>query len=118
MHTLQMLTYTFPVWVTALVILFFCFVAISGNIDPDYFLPIHHIPMRLLSGSVILCAFGWLLPRVVFITFPPLKGMFGSFINCWQLGIVCGVVGIVLSLVTWCIYAVVRPKEKRSKSND
>ncbi len=112
MSSVQMFTYTFPWWASALVILFFVYMAIFGNIEPDFYLPIYHIPMRLLPGIVILVLAGFIMPRVVFVMFPPLT-FFGGFVDCIHMGLICGALSLVLSIVTWCIYAVVRPKEKR-----
>lgn len=117
MHSLQVLTVTFPWWVSLLVILFFAYLAIFGNIDPDFYLPIHHIPVRILSGCIPLILVGFIMPRVRFKMFAPLSNWVGVLPSGKEFGIFLAVVGVVLSLITWGIYAVVRPREKRIKSN-
>ncbi|MBQ7567711.1 hypothetical protein IJT17_02790 [bacterium] len=118
MASLQMFTFTFPWWASLLIILFFVYLAIAGNIDPDFYLPIHYIPMRILSGAVLLGIVGFILPRVRFSLkgIPLITDYIGVLPSGKEMALFVAGVGIVLSLITWGIYAVVRPKEMRQGS--
>ena len=119
LHSIQAFTFTFPWWATILFILFFVYLAIAGNIDPDYFLPIYYIPMRLLGGAVLFIVVGYVFPRVRFglAGVPGLSHLLGVLPDGKIIGIFVGILGIVLSLITWSIYAAVRPRDTRLKEH-
>ena len=119
LHSMQAFTYTFPQWATLLFILFFVYLAIAGNIDPDFFLPVYYIPMRLLGGAVIFVVVGYVFPRVRFCLtgVPGLSNLLGVLPDGRIIGVFVGILGLVLSLITWSIYAVVRPRDTRLKEH-
>ncbi|MDO5295298.1 MAG: hypothetical protein Q4F00_01465 [bacterium] len=115
MHDLQMFTYTFPWWATLLFIIFFIYLSIALNINPDYFLPIYYTPARLLGGIVLFLVLGYLMPRVRFGLqgVPLLSNVLGTLPDGKVMGIFLGILCLILSLVSWSIYAVVRPRDTR-----
>ena len=116
MHSLQIMTYTFPWWASLLIMLFIAYLAIFGNIDPDFYYPIHYMPMRILGGCVLFVIIGFIMPRVRFKMFGPISDWIGILPSGKEFGIFLAIAGVVLSVITWGIYAVVRPREQRVKS--
>lgn len=114
MQALQMYTMTVPSWGTALILLFFVYLSIGMNINKYYYLPVHYVPMRLLPGAVAFIILGYLMPRVRFQTFTGLSSLTGALPSGKDIGLLIAVCCTILSVISWGIYAMVRPKEKRS----
>ena len=120
MHSLEMMTLTVPWWGTLLIMLALLYLAVFLNINPDFYLPVYYVPVRLIPGIVILVAMGYFMPRVRFKMFPPFTSInaLGVLPSGKELGIFLGIFSLVLSLIAWAVYSVVRPREERTTEKE
>lgn len=120
MSSLQLYTCTIPVGATLLIFAVFLYLAIAGTINPDYYAPVWYIPSRLIPGALLFVAVGFVMPRVVFSlgAVPVLRDVLGVMPNGIPIGIFIGIVSVAASVITWFIYAAVRPREERRREKE